>query len=42
MMFPVRSATEATTRHLENASFVTTEKTAARQIKRQGDAETVF
>ena len=38
MVFPIRSATEATIRHLENASITTTEKTATRQVKRQGDA----
>ena len=42
MVFPVRSATEATIHHLENASIATTEKTATSQVKRQGDAGTVF
>lgn len=42
MVFPLRSATEATIRHLENAIISTTEKSATRQVKRQGDALTVF
>ena len=42
MKVRVQSATEAKMRHLENASIATTEKTATRQVKRQGDALTAF
>ena len=42
MVFPVQYATEATIRHLENASITMTEKTATKQFKRQGDAGTFF
>ena len=43
MVFPVLSATESTIRHLESASIATTEKkNTTRQVKKQGDARTVF
>ena len=42
MVFSVWCATEATFRHLENASIATTEKTTTRYVKRQGGVWTVF
>ena len=42
MVLPVLSATEATILHLERVNNVTTGRTATRQVKRKGDARTVF
>ena len=42
MVFPVRSAIEATIRLVKNASKATTVKTETGQVKRQGYAWTVF
>jgi hypothetical protein len=42
MVFSVRSATEVTVSHLDSTIIAKQEETATGQVKRQGNAQTVF